>query len=175
VINIPRKKGAGKKGAGSRKQAKGRKKTGAKSGRGKKTAAKKKEEEVKKTELPMDLSMLTGDCLLTDVMKVSWEEYREAPQDVVNNLLNPETITHLIRAALEGYAVMREIKPNEPLPDTTVMRIHRAERELLLAVKAAIDMRLKDLDIKIETEEKLCKPIDKAPAEKLLKEIKVKD
>ncbi|UCH89001.1 MAG: hypothetical protein JSV49_12345 [Thermoplasmata archaeon] len=163
MIKIPRKKSSGKKKGGARK------------GRGKKTAGKKAGAEPNEAELPIDISSLTGECILSDVIKMSWDEYRDMPQDVINNVLNPETITHLIRAALEAYAVMRELKPGEPLPESTMLRIHRTERELLLAVKAAMDMRLKDLEIKIESEEKQCKPLEKSPAEKLLKEIKVKD
>ena len=55
------------------------------------------------------------------------------------------------------------------------MHIHRGERELLLAVKAVIEARLKDLDEKIVEDEKKCGTPKKSDLEKGLKAIKIKD
>ena len=160
------KKSTGKKTKDESKRGKG--------GEGKRVKDEKKKEE-KKEEKRREFDGLPDDCLVSDLVRISYDEFRNAPQDILNHFLNPDTITHLIRAGIEGYEVVRKIEPGERLPEETKMHLHRAEKEFLLAVKAAMDLRIADLDGKIDDEEKRCGVDKKSDKEKGLKQIKVKD
>jgi len=156
-----------KKGAGKKK-----KDEGSKRGKG------KKKEEKNDRGIDEDRKEYFGlpeNCLVSDLVRISYEEFKNAPQDLLNHFLNPDTITHLIRAGIEGYEVVRKIEPGERLPEETKLHLHRAEKEFLLAVKAAMDLRLSDLDGKINEEEKQCGVEKKSDKEKGLRQIKVKD
>jgi hypothetical protein len=132
-----------------------------------------KKEDVKEEKKTFD--GLPDNCLVSDLVRISYEEFRNAPQDLLNHFLNPDTITHFIRAGIEGYEVVRNIEPGEKLPEETKLHLHRAEKEFLLAVRAAMDLRISDLEEKIGDEEKRCGVETKSDKEKGLKEIKIKD
>jgi hypothetical protein len=171
VINIPKKK-SGTKSKGKKKETKGKK------------ADKKddKEEPKESTDIPFipefltkNLDNLSADCLMTELLKFSWDEIRAAPQELINNALNPDTISHLLRAGMEVYAVVQDVGPDGKIPEHAKFHMYRAEKEVLLAVKAVMDMRLKKLDEKIDEEGAKCTPGETDLNEKGLKKIKVKD
>jgi hypothetical protein len=176
VINIPRKKSTAKK-----KDERGKKKDKVKVKGGRKSKA-KEEDTPEKVEMPSisdifskDLGAMTDGCLMTDLLKLSWDEFRAAPQNVINNIINTKTITHMIRAGLEVYDVVQNIGPGGTLPENTKFRIYRAEKEFLLAVKAAMEMRLKELEKKIEEEGEKCETGGGGEPDSDLKKIKIKD
>jgi hypothetical protein len=154
-----------------------KKKKGA-SKRGKAGESKKVKEEESKRDKDAKKNNLAGlpdECLFSDMVRISYDEFKNAPQEILNHFLNPDTITHLIRAGIEGYEVVRNIEPGERLPEETKLHLHRAEKEFLLAVKAAMELRISDLDGKIDDEEKRCGIEPKSDKEKGLKQITVKD
>ena len=164
MIDIPRKaKG------GSRK---------AKGAKGKKKEDKKEDEqgtaENRTGDLPGVLGTLTDNCLVSDLVKLGMDRMRTAPQDMVNDFLNPKTITHFIKAGVEAYDVVLNIGPGGVLPKDTKMRLYRIEREVLHGITAIIEMRLQTLDKRIDDEAEKCEPGSSAANSKL-KEIKVED
>jgi hypothetical protein len=160
------------------KKSTGKKKKG---GKGKKESeskkkGKKKDEKVEQEEKPVDLSQtlgsLTEGCLVSDLVSISMDRLRTAPQDVVNDFLNPDTITHFIKAGVETYDVVLNIGPGGELPKDTKVRLYRIEKEVLMGIKAIMERRLETLDKRIDEEGEKCEP---GKANSKLKEIKVED
>lgn len=164
------KKKSGAKKGGSRK-AKGESKK-----KGKKEESKRVREgesgETTNGDLIQTLGSLTDGCLVSDLVKLSMDRLRTAPQDIVNDFLNPETITHFIKAGVETYDVVLNIGPGGELPKDTRVRLYRIEKEVLCGIKAIMERRLETLDKRIDEEGEKCEP---GKANSKLKEIKVED
>lgn len=149
-----------------------RKKSTAKSkGKAKGGTKKAKEEKVDKEVSISTPVEITG---MMDIFKTTFDEFSTMPQDFLNNVLNPETISHMIKAFMEGYEGLRGLGPDMDIPGDTKLHFFKAERELLLGIKAAMDLRLKDLDKKIGNIE-VCQPVEVDEPKKELKKIKVED
>ena len=58
-------------------------------------------------------------------------------------------MTHFITAGTEAFQAANAAVKQLDVPDETKARIHRAEKELLLAVRSAIDVVLTELEKEI--------------------------
>ena len=158
MIKIPKKKSEGKKGKGSKK----------------KTGAKSKAKEAEKPDSTQSNGLGFGEGRVFELFNTTMDELAIAPKDIINNVLNPDTVSHLIRAGLEGYQAVQGISPAAGISEETIGHIRKAEREFLLAVRAVIDARIADLDKRIG-EMPVCDPEVPEKVKTGLKEIKVKD
>ena len=70
-------------------------------------------------------------------------------EEIATKLATKDTMTHFINAGMEivqaANAAVKEMK----VPNETKVRIHRAEREVLLAVRSALDVVLAEVDKEI--------------------------
>ena len=161
-----------KKSSGKKKGGKGKKKSESKKKGKSKKGREEERGETKSVDLSQTLGSLTEGCLVSDLVSISMDRLRTAPQDIVNDFLNPETITHFIKAGVETYDVVLNIGPGGELPKDTKLRLYRIEKEVLCGMKAIMERRLETLDKRIDEEGEKCEP---GKANSKLKEIKVED
>ena len=90
-----------------KKRSEGKKTTKGKGAKAKKPEKKEEEKKGGPESIVSELGLFTDDCVFSNILRLSYDEFKDAPQDLINNFLNPDTITHMIRAGLEGYEVMR--------------------------------------------------------------------
>lgn len=67
-------------------------------------------------------------------------------EEITKNLVTKETMTHFINAGTEALQAANAAVKQMNVPEETKARIHRAEKELLLAVRSAIDVVLSELE-----------------------------
>lgn len=70
-------------------------------------------------------------------------------EEISKNVLTKETMTHFINAGTEALQAANAAMKQMNVPDETKVRIHRAEKEMLLAVRSAIDVVLSELEKEI--------------------------
>lgn len=67
-------------------------------------------------------------------------------EEIASKLATKDTMTHFVNAGMEiiqaGNAAIKQMN----VPEETKIRIHKAEKEVLLAVKSAIDVVLSEID-----------------------------
>lgn len=70
-------------------------------------------------------------------------------EEIVTEVATKETMTHLMGAGMQlvqaGNAALKQME----VPDETKLRIHMAEREVLLAARSVIDAVLVEIDKEI--------------------------
>ncbi len=70
-------------------------------------------------------------------------------EEIASKLATKDTMTHFVNAGMEiiqaGNAAVKQMN----VPEETKIRIHKAEKEVLLAAKSAIDVVLSELDKEI--------------------------
>jgi hypothetical protein len=70
-------------------------------------------------------------------------------EEIASKLATKDTMTHFVNAGMEiiqaGNAAVKQMN----VPEETKIRIHKAEKEVLLAAKSAIDVVLAEIDKEI--------------------------
>lgn len=70
-------------------------------------------------------------------------------EEIAKNVVTKETMTHFINAGTEALQAANAAMKQMNLPEETKIRIHRAEKEMLLAVRSAVDVVLSELEKEI--------------------------
>ena len=72
-------------------------------------------------------------------------------EEIATKLATKETMTHFVNAGMELVQAASAAVKQMNVPEETKVRIHRAEREVLLAVRSAVDVVLSEIDKEIPT------------------------
>ncbi|MBN1677449.1 MAG: hypothetical protein JW880_02820 [Candidatus Thermoplasmatota archaeon] len=67
-------------------------------------------------------------------------------EEITKKVVTKETMTHFINAGTEALQAANAAMKQMNVPEETKTRIHKAEKEMLLAVRSAIDVVLSELD-----------------------------
>ncbi len=67
-------------------------------------------------------------------------------EEITKNVVTKETMTHFINAGAETLQAANAAMRQMHVPDETKVKIHRAEKEMLLAVRSAIDVVLSEIE-----------------------------
>lgn len=70
-------------------------------------------------------------------------------EEIATKMASKETTTHLVSAGMEVVQAVNAALSQLEVPDETKARIHKAEREVLLAMKGMIDAVLMEIDKEI--------------------------
>jgi len=70
-------------------------------------------------------------------------------EEIVTKIATKDTMTHFVNAGMELIQAANVAMKQMNLPEETKTRIHRAEKEALLAVKSSIDVILTEIDKEI--------------------------
>jgi hypothetical protein len=70
-------------------------------------------------------------------------------EEIATNVATKDTMNHFVNAGMEAIQAANAAMKQLNLPDETKTRIHKAEKELLLAMKSAIDAVLVEVDKEI--------------------------
>ena len=67
-------------------------------------------------------------------------------ESIATNVVTKDTMAHFINAGMEIVQAANTTMKNMQVPKETKNRVHKAERELLLAIRSAIDVVIAELD-----------------------------
>lgn len=67
-------------------------------------------------------------------------------EEIAKNVVTKETMTHFINAGTEAMQAANAAVKQMNVPEETKTRIHRAQKEMLMAVKSAIDVVLSEIE-----------------------------
>jgi hypothetical protein len=67
-------------------------------------------------------------------------------EEIVAEVTTKDTMTHFVNAGMEVVQAANTALKQMEVPDETKLRIHKAEKEVLLAARSFIDAVLKELD-----------------------------
>ena len=70
-------------------------------------------------------------------------------EKIATKLATKETMTHFVNAGMEIVQAASAAVKQMNVPEETKIRIHKAEREVLLAVRSAVDVVLSEIDKEI--------------------------
>lgn len=70
-------------------------------------------------------------------------------EEIVAEVTTKETMTHFVNAGMEVVQAANAALKSMEVPDETKLRIHRAQKEVLLAAKSFIDAVLAELEKEI--------------------------
>ncbi len=70
-------------------------------------------------------------------------------EEIATKVATKDTMTHFVNAGMEVIQAANTAMKQLDVPDETKLRIHKAEREVLLAMKSAIDAVLSEVDKEI--------------------------
>ena len=70
-------------------------------------------------------------------------------EEIVAEVTTKETMTHFVNAGMEVVQAANAAMKQMDVPDETKLRIHRAEKEVLLATRSFIDAVLAELEKEI--------------------------
>ncbi len=70
-------------------------------------------------------------------------------EEIATKLATKETMTHFVNAGMEIVQAANAAVKQMNVPQETKARIHKAEREVLLAVRSAVDVVLSEVDKEI--------------------------
>jgi hypothetical protein len=70
-------------------------------------------------------------------------------EEITTKMASKETMTHFVNAGMEVVQAANSAMNQLDIPEETRVRIHRAEREVLLAAKSFIDVVLKEIEKEI--------------------------
>lgn len=71
-------------------------------------------------------------------------------EEIAKNVTTKDTMTHFVNAGTEIIQAANTAVKQMNVPEETRLRIHKAEREVLLAVKSAIEVILAEVDKEIQ-------------------------
>jgi hypothetical protein len=81
-------------------------------------------------------------------------------EGIVAEVTTKETMTHFVRAGIEVVQAANAALKQLDVPDETKVRIHRAEKEVLLATKSFIDAILEEIDKEMPKEKAGLKKVE---------------
>lgn len=87
-------------------------------------------------------------------------------EEITTTIITKDTMTHLVNSGLEMIQATNAAMRQMNIPQETRTRIHKAEKEALLAVKSAVDVVLKEIDMEIPTEKSELRKIEIKQAKK---------
>lgn len=67
-------------------------------------------------------------------------------EEIATKVATKDTMTHFVNAGMEIVQAANAAMKQFEVPEETKLRIHRAEREVLLAVKSAIEVVIEEID-----------------------------
>ena len=70
-------------------------------------------------------------------------------EEIATKVATKDTMTHIVNAGMETIQAANAALKQMDVPQETKVRIHRAEKEVLLAMKSAIEVVLEELDKEI--------------------------
>ena len=70
-------------------------------------------------------------------------------EEIATKMSSKETMTHFVNAGMEVVQAANSAMSQLEIPEETRVRIHRAEREVLLATRSFIDVILAEVDKEI--------------------------
>jgi hypothetical protein len=70
-------------------------------------------------------------------------------EEIATKVATKDTMTHFVNAGMEAVQAANAAMKQLNVPDETKMRIHKAEKEVLLAMKSAIDAVLEEVEKEI--------------------------
>ena len=70
-------------------------------------------------------------------------------EEIATKVAAKDTMTHFINAGMEAIQAANAAMKQLDVPEETKIRIHKAEKEVLLAVKSAIDAVLTEVEKEI--------------------------
>lgn len=73
-------------------------------------------------------------------------------EEIADKVLTKDTMDHVMKAGSEAVQAANVALKNMKLPEESKARIHKAEREVLLAVRSFIDAILVEIDKEIPRE-----------------------
>jgi folate-dependent phosphoribosylglycinamide formyltransferase PurN len=76
-------------------------------------------------------------------------------EEIATKVTTKETMTHFVNAGMEVVTAANVAVKHLDVPDETKMRIHRAEREVLLAARSFIDAIITEVDKEIPEKNEL--------------------
>jgi len=76
-------------------------------------------------------------------------------EEIATKVTTKETMTHFVNAGMEVVQAASVAVKRLDVPDETKMRIHRAEREVLLAARSFIDAIITEVDKEIPEKNEL--------------------
>ena len=78
----------------------------------------------------------------------------ERHAESIANGLSKDTMTHFVNAGMNFASAANAAMKAREIPDETRLRLHKAQKEMLLAMKSAIDVVLAEIDKEMPTSEK---------------------
>jgi hypothetical protein len=63
-------------------------------------------------------------------------------------MINPETMTHLMKAGMEMFQAMEKAMPKKSVPKEVKVHAKNMEKEFLLMTRAMIDWKIQDINEK---------------------------
>src|SRR5512136_2829140 len=70
-------------------------------------------------------------------------------EEIAGNIATKDTMTHFANAGMEIVQAANSALNSMEVPEETKVRIHKAQKEVLLAVKSAIEVVLAEIDKEI--------------------------
>ncbi len=71
-------------------------------------------------------------------------------EEIATNVATKETMTHFMTAGTEMMQAANEMLKQMRVPEDSMKRVHKAQKEVLLAVRSSIDVVLKEIDKDLE-------------------------
>jgi hypothetical protein len=78
----------------------------------------------------------------------------ERHAESIANGLSKETMTHFMNAGMNFAQAANAAMKAREIPDETRLRMHKAQKEMLLAMKSAIEVVLAEIDKEMPSSEK---------------------
>lgn len=78
----------------------------------------------------------------------------ERHAESIANGLSKDTMTHFVNAGMNFAGAANAAMKAREIPDETRLRLHKAQKEMLLAMKSAIDVVLAEIEKEMPTSEK---------------------
>jgi|GEM_PF-1503616 len=71
-------------------------------------------------------------------------------EEIATSVATKETMTHFVNAGTEMMNAANDMLKQMEVPEASMQRIHKAQKEVLLAVRSSIDVVLKEIDKDLE-------------------------
>lgn len=81
-------------------------------------------------------------------------------EEIATSIATKDTMTHFANAGMEIVQAANTALKSMEVPEETKVRIHKAEKEVLLAVKSAIEVVLTEIDKEIPAKKYELKKIE---------------
>jgi len=75
-------------------------------------------------------------------------------EEIAVNVATKDTMTHFVKAGTEMVQAANEMLQQMKVPEASMKRLHKAQKEVLLAVRSSIDVVLKEIDKDLEQQPK---------------------